>query len=291
GIGLVVVIAISLVYTILRKKIKASKETPGKVDSQVVRRIIREESYRKQPISIPSVPEHPRTQVIPLRKKGGTKIISQRLLPQSADLPAITLKGQIKLTVGRSGSDIIISNPKVSRRHASIHRAGDVIIVEDLGSTNGTFINGRKIPVHTPTGLELGKTIAFGSESMFYIVDGGASGYPNVTEDFPLPMTLVPESSDFPKITLQEGQRITVGRRLINNAKISRQHAILWMDRVREYPTGGLASDRVCVMVEDLGSTNGTYVHGHKLDPKSPMELKEGERLVFGSEEVVYYIR
>jgi pSer/pThr/pTyr-binding forkhead associated (FHA) protein len=47
------------------------------------------------------------------------------------------------LTVGRDpGNDIVIGHPEVSRQHTRIVRQGDQVVVEDMGSTNGTFVNG-----------------------------------------------------------------------------------------------------------------------------------------------------
>ncbi|MDI7246859.1 MAG: DUF3662 and FHA domain-containing protein [Bacillota bacterium] len=54
--------------------------------------------------------------------------------------------GDGKVTIGRSGScDIVIENAGVSRRHAEIVREGGRFYVVDLGSTNGTYVNGRKV--------------------------------------------------------------------------------------------------------------------------------------------------
>ncbi len=54
-----------------------------------------------------------------------------------------------ELTIGRSpGSDILIDNVGVSRRHAVIKMSGDRATVEDLGSANGTFVGGQKITSH-----------------------------------------------------------------------------------------------------------------------------------------------
>lgn len=48
--------------------------------------------------------------------------------------------------VGRAGScDFVIAHHSVSRRHAMLARDGERVIVTDLGSTNGTFVNGRWI--------------------------------------------------------------------------------------------------------------------------------------------------
>jgi predicted component of type VI protein secretion system len=50
------------------------------------------------------------------------------------------------LTLGRDPrSDIVIDHPQVSRRHARITRQGDVWVIEDLESTNGTFVNGKRL--------------------------------------------------------------------------------------------------------------------------------------------------
>jgi hypothetical protein len=54
----------------------------------------------------------------------------------------------------------------ISRRHATLTRSGNEVIVADLGSTNGTFLNGAKI--QSPTSLRSGDTIQFGSVAFRY---------------------------------------------------------------------------------------------------------------------------
>ena len=50
-------------------------------------------------------------------------------------------------TIGRAtGADFIVDAPLVSRLHCRLSMDGnDCLDVEDLGSTNGTFVNGRKV--------------------------------------------------------------------------------------------------------------------------------------------------
>jgi pSer/pThr/pTyr-binding forkhead associated (FHA) protein len=48
-------------------------------------------------------------------------------------------------TIGREGCDITIADPDVSRRHAAIQIAAGELSIEDLGSTNGTLVNGEAI--------------------------------------------------------------------------------------------------------------------------------------------------
>jgi pSer/pThr/pTyr-binding forkhead associated (FHA) protein len=50
------------------------------------------------------------------------------------------------IVVGRSSDlDMVLVEDMVSRKHAKIAIAGDAIMIEDLGSTNGTFVNGEKV--------------------------------------------------------------------------------------------------------------------------------------------------
>ncbi len=49
-------------------------------------------------------------------------------------------------TIGRTPpSDIVIASPEISRRHCRIELHGDIAILSDLGSTNGTFIEGARL--------------------------------------------------------------------------------------------------------------------------------------------------
>jgi pSer/pThr/pTyr-binding forkhead associated (FHA) protein len=51
-----------------------------------------------------------------------------------------------KLIIGRdSEADIVIDDPGISRRHASIWASGRHLFVEDLGSRNGIYVQGRRI--------------------------------------------------------------------------------------------------------------------------------------------------
>lgn len=64
------------------------------------------------------------------------------------------LKGQIyrltsaRVVLGRSGTDIVIADPEVSRRHCAIEVRGSHATLIDLGTTNGTMVDGKQIARH-----------------------------------------------------------------------------------------------------------------------------------------------
>ncbi len=48
--------------------------------------------------------------------------------------------------IGRSPrADVVVSDPEISRRHVMLKGSADGLICQDLGSTNGTFVNGERI--------------------------------------------------------------------------------------------------------------------------------------------------
>jgi len=59
------------------------------------------------------------------------------------------------------GCGVLLDEPSVSRRHARFIVDGDSVSVEDLQSTNGTLVNGRKKAGAVP--LQAGDTIKIGS--------------------------------------------------------------------------------------------------------------------------------
>jgi pSer/pThr/pTyr-binding forkhead associated (FHA) protein len=65
------------------------------------------------------------------------------------------------LTIGREGCDVVLPDPEVSRRHAVIREYEVGTSIEDLGSKNGTFVNGE--PVRRVTVLSTGDHLRFGN--------------------------------------------------------------------------------------------------------------------------------
>jgi pSer/pThr/pTyr-binding forkhead associated (FHA) protein len=65
-----------------------------------------------------------------------------------------------ELVIGRQDTDIVFEDPEVSRRHAVLRRSGDSVVIEDLNSTNGTFVNRERI--RTPITVRPGDEVRVG---------------------------------------------------------------------------------------------------------------------------------
>jgi pSer/pThr/pTyr-binding forkhead associated (FHA) protein len=81
-----------------------------------------------------------------------------------------TVTPKAPVLIGRGpDSDFVIRDATVSRRHATIHREGYAWFVEDLGSKNGTRVNGT--PVHGRAVIAPGDEIAFGAAAATFDPD------------------------------------------------------------------------------------------------------------------------
>ncbi len=83
-----------------------------------------------------------------------------------------TIKEGWKLTIGRgTDADVIVDNTAISRKHTSLELKDGLYILSDLGSLNGTFVNGKRIKnseyITQDDGINLGKfslSVGKGSE-------------------------------------------------------------------------------------------------------------------------------
>ena len=82
------------------------------------------------------------------------------VLTGNADKERVRLRPQGHV-VGRSAdADIHIDDPYSSEFHARVGLQDDSVVVHDLGSTNGTYVNGRRVT--TPTTVSKGDTVQIG---------------------------------------------------------------------------------------------------------------------------------
>lgn len=138
-------------------------------------------------------------------------------------------------------SDLPVDRPSVSWRHCRLTRLSDgTYAVEDLGSTNGTFVNGR--PVYgVPTPVRRSDVVTLGL---------------SVPMPWPAEPRGAPAGAGAARGRPDRGRVVRIGRDpdndvVIDSPEVSARHA-----RVLVAPGGREA------VVEDLGSTNGTSVGG-----------------------------
>lgn len=87
-----------------------------------------------------------------------------------------TAVGAHPVSIGRlPDNNIVIDNPAVSGRHARVFREGNHYVVEDLKSTNGTFVNQKPIARHT---LLEGDVVLVGKHSLVFTLVGADQSEP-----------------------------------------------------------------------------------------------------------------
>jgi RND superfamily putative drug exporter len=189
-----------------------------------------------------------------------------------------------ELVIGRStGGDDALDDPEISRRHARITRDPDGrLLIEDLGSANGTWINGERID--GPRTLRPGDTVRMGQTT--FVVSDPRGQEPAPTRigrvDVPTRMSATVSGGEALRVTagaalgrrIELGSELLIGRagdeegRLADDAEVSRRHA-----RIARDPGGRL-------VIEDLGSANGTWVDGERLT--GPRPLSPGDTITVG---------
>src|ERR1700693_4415570 len=92
-----------------------------------------------------------------------TRLVLKKV-PQGSEIAIVGL-----MSVGRSEeSTLRLLEGKPSRNHAVISTDSASAFVEDLGSTNGTFINDRRIDAHVKTKLNAGDRVRFDTEEFVF---------------------------------------------------------------------------------------------------------------------------
>ncbi len=72
-----------------------------------------------------------------------------------------------QITIGReSDNTVVVDNKLASRHHAMIQKIKNAYFIKDMGSTNGTFINGVRIPNDKYVKLNPGDKITIGNMSL-----------------------------------------------------------------------------------------------------------------------------
>src|SRR5919199_1685902 len=112
--------------------------------------------------------------------------------------------GRLRITIGRSArNDLCIPDPFAARVHAEVRREGDIYVLQDLGSANGTLYNCER--VENMIALAPGGRIQIGeTEIEFFDQTSGSPALPTMIADMPSPP---PDAT----IALDSGHRTTSG--------------------------------------------------------------------------------
>jgi serine protease Do len=208
------------------------------------------------------------------RRASAPRAAARRASRAADDAPGLVLDGGERVAVvddvviGRQGADLVLDDKRVSRRHAVVRAVGGGLEIEDLGSANGTSVNGAALAGRKR--LRDGDVLHIGGVRL--TVDVGASHRD---------VTVLATDPDGPYVVVTHGplagRSYPVGTELI----IGRQDADLLLDdpQVSRHHAAVRAIDGE-LEVEDLASANGTFVNGSRLD--GPRRLRAGDEIAVG---------
>ncbi|HYH27302.1 MAG TPA: FHA domain-containing protein [Actinomycetota bacterium] len=108
----------------------------------------------------PAAPREPRATRAPRRTRGGTPTKLVVLDQNGSRLSSHRLDGTLRIGRDRA-CEITLDDTYVSQEHARIGERNGSWVVEDLGSTNGTYLNRQKVTV--PTEISPGDRIRIGN--------------------------------------------------------------------------------------------------------------------------------
>ena len=188
------------------------------------------------------------------------------VLRVAADGRELVVEEAVEVTVGRDGgADLELAEPRVSRRHLVLRPGRHGWVLEDVGSANGTFHEGRRVSllrIDRPVRLRLGDP----DDGVELLVEPDATAV--VKPPAPAPAQNAAAS------TPVQG-RLRLGRAsdndvVIRDPTVSGHHAELVGD-----PGTGLE-------LVDLGSRNGTFVNGQRV---GRARLRGSDRIGIGYHE------
>lgn len=180
------------------------------------------------------------------------------------------------VSVGRkAGVDLLIENPTVGRKHATVAVEGRHLKVVDLKSSNGTFVNGRKVRDATAAD---GDVLGFGSAEVKVVFrkgGAGAAGLPEPIDDWDEwddgddDFQMQPPSWHLVWIDRDERVTSTVmdltNRVLAVGSAVDCEISVPKCDGL-DGEHVELTWDQGALVVRDLGSSAGTHVNGRSVD-------------------------
>lgn len=187
--------------------------------------------------------------------------------------------------IGREG-DVMVIDGKVSRRHAQITSEDGKLLVEDLGSTNGTKVNGTALSPGQREPVNGGDTISLGGYELKLSMPGeaGANATAVISSNKTAAIATPPRVEVAPAKLVGEGQEFPLraglnsfGRKTDNDVTISDPY-VSGKHGVIEVAEDG-------IFFTDIGSTNGTMLNDAKLAANMRTAITPDDVIRLGSME------
>jgi pSer/pThr/pTyr-binding forkhead associated (FHA) protein len=172
----------------------------------------------------------------------------------------------------------------LSRRHARLFVEDGVLYVADLGSKNGTRVNGEAIE-QQPAALHDGDEITFGETLSYRVM---LLPRPSAPEPPRVALSLSPVHDDLglqPVVVTGFPFLISKADDVFARYLGAYPHQVNYLSRRHAHVF--LRAGQPCL--EDLGSTNGTFVNGQRLGDRAVV-LKDGDMIAFGGNHFVYRV-
>jgi DNA-binding CsgD family transcriptional regulator len=128
----------------------------------------------------------------------------------------LTVEADEQVLGRRENSDLLLSDPHVSRAHAVVRRQSGAVWLEDLGSTGGTFVNGE--PVTGSQALRHGDVVRFGTVETRFEDRSASMETEDATE-----MIELPQSDDRPVLSPRQQQVLDFLKEGLTNPEIAEQ--------------------------------------------------------------------
>ena len=199
-----------------------------------------------------------------------------------------------RIVVGRgSGSDLRLPDPSVSHRHASIRLHGGDTVLVDEGSTNGTYLAGKRLNPHTPETIKSGDLIRVGRVWIEVSIGQSAPTHDLNLATKELAMRLVSGAlmelgqDSVPVVSVAEGADVGTELRLEEDARVyvlgrgdTCDLPLYDKDASREHVH--IVKRGSAILVRDLGSKNGSYLGGVRMEPDRDLPWKLHQDLQIG---------
>ena len=187
-----------------------------------------------------------------------------------------------RLLVGRDPSgDVTVDDPEVSTRHAAFVPGDDGVVVEDLDSTNGTFVNGQRLSGSRQ--LQAGDSVRLGNTVLEVRAPAPAAEQTEAV----MPEVAVTRQRQIPTLPVlvfvagqNAGSEITVGVPVVLGRDPGVADVVLDKDDEISRRHASFTPSGAGLTVADLGSTNGTFVNGQRAAGAVP--LGAGDRVEVG---------